>query len=179
MSDGMHQPRSMTREIGTAFAVLAIYLLTILAPLHHARASQAALQELGYAALDSGWVLCSTADDGSGEDRDALIAKCPAAGLGKPDMLAPGLDVVALDLGTGFVAAPLLPTVADVTPFAIASCKCLRTCGMYHSRRRSSSVSRPFSVTKIGLPVCSYTYSTVFRSAVGCLIISSMCAGST
>ena len=117
----MHQPRSMTREIGTAFAVLAIYLLTILAPLHHARASQLAFEELGYTALESGWVLCSAADDSSRDDRDVRVAKCPAAGVGKPDVLAPSLAVIALDLGTGFVAAPPPLAVADVTPFAIAS----------------------------------------------------------
>ena len=117
----MHQKSSMTREIGTAFAVLAIYLLTILAPLHHARASQLAFEELGYATLDSGWVLCSEADDGSSEDRDVSVAKCPATGIGKPDVLAHVLEGNALDLGTGFVATPLLATVATVTPFAIAS----------------------------------------------------------
>ena len=116
----MHQPRSMTREIGTAFAVLAIYLLTILAPLHHARASQMALQELGYSTLESGWVLCSAAETGD-QDRDVLLAKCPAAGIGKPDVIAPSVPMIALDLGTSFVAAPLSIAVADVTPFAVAS----------------------------------------------------------
>lgn len=116
----MHQTRSMTREIGTALAVLAIYLLTILAPLHHARASQLALQELGYTTLESGWVLCSAAETGD-EDRDVLVAKCPAAGIGKPDSLAPSLAVIALDFGVSFVAAPLSVAVAAVTPFAVAS----------------------------------------------------------
>jgi hypothetical protein len=116
----MHQPRSMTREIGTAFAVLAIYLLTILAPLHHARASQMAFEELGYSTLASGWVLCSAAETGD-EDRDVLIAKCPAAGIGKPDVIAPSVAVITLDLGTSFVAAPLSLAVADVTRFAVAS----------------------------------------------------------
>ena len=116
----MHQPRSMTREIGTAFAVLAIYLLTVLAPLHHARASQLALQELGYSTLESGWVLCSAAETGD-QDRDVLLAKCPAAGIGKPDVIAPSLAVITLELGASFVAAPLSIAVADVTPFAVAS----------------------------------------------------------
>ncbi|HEY0034192.1 MAG TPA: hypothetical protein VGB81_13075, partial [Devosia sp.] len=55
----MSKRRTMTREIGTAFAVLAIYLLTILAPLHQARASQLVFQELGYATVGTGWVLCT------------------------------------------------------------------------------------------------------------------------
>lgn len=117
----MSQPRSVTREIGTAFAVLAIYLLTILAPLHHARASQLAFQDLGYTALESGWVLCTAADDGSRQDRDIHVAKCPATGAGKPDILAPDLAATSLDRRAGFVAAPLFMAVAVVTPFAIAS----------------------------------------------------------
>ena len=84
----MHQPRSMTREIGTAFAVLAIYLLTILAPMHQARASQLAFQELGYTTIESGWVLC-TPEAQPGDERDILVAKCPAAGVGKPAAVAP------------------------------------------------------------------------------------------
>lgn len=115
----MNQRRSMSREIGTAFAVLAIYLLTILSPLHHARASQLAFQELGYATLDGGWVLCSSTETGS-QYRDVTIAKCPAAGIGKPDVMAPVLDVVALDQSAAFVAAPLSPRMATVVPLAIA-----------------------------------------------------------
>ena len=110
----------MTREIATAFAVLAIYLLTILAPLHHARASQLAFQELGYTTIDSGWVLCS-ASETSGGKRDVTVAKCPAAGIGKPDVVAPALDVVALNLRVAFLAAPRSQPASTVTPFAIAS----------------------------------------------------------
>ena len=117
----MHQPRRMIREIGTALAVLAIYLLTVLAPLHHARASQLAFQELGYTSLESGWVLCSAAGDSSGEDRDVRVAKCPVTGTGKPDILAPDLAVTTLGRRAGFVAAPLPLALATVTPFAVAS----------------------------------------------------------
>ena len=115
----MHQPRSMTREIGTAFAVLAIYLLTILAPLHQARASQLAFQALGYTTIESGWVLC-TSEAQPGDERDVLVAKCPAAGIGKPAAVAPTIDFVAINLSAAFVAAPLSVAVATVTPLPIA-----------------------------------------------------------
>lgn len=103
----MSSSRSMTREIGTAFAVLAIYLLTILAPLHQARASQLAFEQLGYSTLQTGWVLCSSAD-ATGDDRDVTVAKCPAAGIGKNDLAEPSLDVLALtpDRATLAVAPP-------------------------------------------------------------------------
>ena len=115
----MHQSRSMTREIGTAFAVLAIYLLTILAPLHHARASQLVFEDLGYATLESGWVLCTPAATGE-RDGDITVSKCPAAGVGKPDMVAPSVDFVALNLSAAYVAAPLSVAITIVTPMAIA-----------------------------------------------------------
>jgi hypothetical protein len=115
----MHARTSRLKEVGTAFAVLAIYLLTILAPLHQARASQLAFQELGYSTIESGWVLC-TSDAQPGDERDVLVAKCPAAGVGKPAAVAPTLDVVSLDLSATYVAAPLTVATADVTPFAIA-----------------------------------------------------------
>ena len=89
----MSTRRSIGREIGTAFAVLAIYLLTVLAPMHHARASQLALGELGYATIEASWVLC-TPTSVAGEDSDALVAKCPAVGIGKTDFVLPVLGAV-------------------------------------------------------------------------------------
>jgi hypothetical protein len=65
----MSTTRSIGREIGTALAVLAIYLLTVLAPLHQARASQLAFEELGYTTVETSWVLCTPAGV-DGEDRD-------------------------------------------------------------------------------------------------------------
>jgi len=92
----MHQRRSIGREIGTAFAVLAIYLLTVLAPLHHARASQLDFAALGYETIAGGWVLCAPLN-AQGPDSDAsLIAKCPAAGIGKDDLVEPVLAVIEI-----------------------------------------------------------------------------------
>jgi hypothetical protein len=111
----MSSSRSITREIGTAFAVLAIYLLTILAPLHQARASQLAFEQLGYSTLQTGWVLCSSAD-ATGEDRDVTVAKCPAAGIGKNDLAEPSRDVVPLALDRAVLVAPRLAAAPAFTP---------------------------------------------------------------
>ncbi len=97
----------MVREIGTAFAVLAIYLLTILAPLHQARASQLAFQELGYSTLETGWVLC-TPFESSGENPRLTVSKCPAAGIGKHEAIAPSLATILLQLDRTALAAPRL-----------------------------------------------------------------------
>lgn len=101
----------MSREIGTALAVLAIYLLTLLAPLHQARASQLVLAELGYTTATTGWVLCTPAG-ATGEDGDISIAKCPAAGIGKHDLILPSLNVLPAGLNV-MALATALPPVAE------------------------------------------------------------------
>lgn len=102
----MDQSRRLLREIGTAFAVLAIYLLTILAPMHQARASQLDFAALGYETLETGWVLCNPLAE-SGQDRDLLVAKCPAAGIGKNDLVEPDLAVLPIDLRVATLTTPM------------------------------------------------------------------------
>ena len=95
----------MAREIGTALAVLAVYLLTILAPLHQARASQLAFQDLGYATLQTGWVLCTPLET-SGQSEQLTVSKCPAAGIGKHEMVAPAPTPIALPIDRAALASP-------------------------------------------------------------------------
>lgn len=123
----MQSSRTITREIGTALAVLAIYLLTMLAPLHQARASQLAFEELGYTTLVTGWVLC-TPQGANGDDSDISVAKCPATGIGKHDLVVPslavlpaGLDLIALAVepaptSPAFLPAPTAPPSGPRAP---------------------------------------------------------------
>lgn len=111
--------RNIGREIGTALAVLAIYLLTLLAPLHHARASQLAFNELGYVTTEAGWVLC-TPMGVQGDDGDVLVAKCPATGVGKTEFVLPALNVLQLGRDTAALAAPLFTPNLSVLPRAVA-----------------------------------------------------------
>ena len=115
----MNQTRSIGREIGTAFAVLAIYLLTVLTPLHHARAGQLAFEELGYATLQSSWVLC-TPSGVQGGDSDVPVAKCPATGVGKADFVLPPLAVLPVALDMAALTAPLTVTTPARLPRAVA-----------------------------------------------------------
>ncbi|WP_108396056.1 hypothetical protein [Devosia submarina] len=101
----MSTQRIMAKEIGTALAVLAIYLLTILAPLHQARASQLALQELGFTTLVTGWVLCSPLENSS-DSNELAVAKCPATSIGKNDLIAPPPAAIVLPIGRTALAAP-------------------------------------------------------------------------
>jgi hypothetical protein len=78
----------MVREIGIAVAVLALYVLTLLLPLHQAAGLQRDLDALGFAPLDS-WSVCSSlVQDGEGDPADAAALTCPAVGVGKQQMAA-------------------------------------------------------------------------------------------
>lgn len=114
----MHHTRTMSREIGTALAVLALYLLTVLAPLHHARATQLSFAELGYAIDQSGWALCAPVS--TGEDPELAVSKCPAAGIGKQDLLAPIPAAPAVAPDVRAIAAPLLRADLPYAPHPIA-----------------------------------------------------------
>ena len=123
----MFTTRTIGKEIGTALAVLAIYLLTMLSPMHQARASQLAFEELGYSTVVTGWVLC-TPDGATGQDRDVAVSKCPAAGIGKNDLAIPtpnvlpaGLEVIALaaalpPVPQAFLPAPTAPPSGPRAP---------------------------------------------------------------
>lgn len=97
---------SIARQIGTALAVLALYLLTVLSPMHQARASQLAFEAVGYSTTEPGWALCSQTGTGD-QDGDVNLAKCPAAGIGKPVAVSPGLNAFVLDTRTPLVLAAL------------------------------------------------------------------------
>ena len=77
--------RSMAREFGTAFAVLAIYVLTLLLPLHQAAGLQRDLDRLGFETL-SAWSVCAPlVQDEDGNPTTPTVVKCPAAGIAKND----------------------------------------------------------------------------------------------
>lgn len=87
----------MLRETGIALAVLAIYVLTLLLPLHQAAGLQRDLNMLGFSTLES-WSVCqSLATDEEGAPRDAAALTCPAIGVAKHQLavLPPALPVFA------------------------------------------------------------------------------------
>jgi hypothetical protein len=85
--------RQIAREFGAAFAVLAIYMLVLLAPLHQMSGLQRELAQLGYESTST-WSVCLSVSDRTG-DETPLAAKCPLAGVGKFELAA--LPVASAD----------------------------------------------------------------------------------
>jgi len=77
----------VTREIGMALAVLSIWLMSLLAPMHQVSRLIGELSQAGIITV-SHWSLCVPLDlDGDGPDGPVTL--CPAQGIGKSDMLVP------------------------------------------------------------------------------------------
>jgi hypothetical protein len=78
----------MAREAGTAMAVLAIYVLTLLLPLHLSAGLQRDFNALGFSTL-AAWSVCAPlAADEDGEPREAAALSCPAIGGGQQQFAA-------------------------------------------------------------------------------------------
>ena len=78
----------MLRETGIALAVLAIYVLTLLLPLHQAAGLQRDLNALGFSTLES-WSVCQPmAQDEDGAPREAAALTCAATGVAKQQLAA-------------------------------------------------------------------------------------------
>ncbi|MGV3490703.1 MAG: hypothetical protein ACO1OG_05205 [Devosia sp.] len=83
------------RELGTALAVLAIYVLTLLSPLHQSAGTQRELAKLGFETIGQ-WSLCSETPQKTGDRGDTPVPlKCPAAGGSKLDFTVPAHPTAA------------------------------------------------------------------------------------
>lgn len=77
------------KEFGTLFALLALYVLVLLTPLHQAAGLQRDLSGFGFETVAS-WSVCeSLAADDNGDPLAAPSLKCPAASLGKASLSGP------------------------------------------------------------------------------------------
>lgn len=94
--------RRLGREVTAAGAVLTLYLLTLLVPLHQAQATQDNFQTLGYEKL-SGWSLCIGGDYEPAES-EKLPTACPFAGIGKISIAPALISGAGFDHGAAFEA---------------------------------------------------------------------------
>lgn len=80
--------RQIGREVGAAIAVLALYMLVLLAPLHQGAGLQRELARLGFESSVSWSVCTSVANPGRGDSDTPTAAKCPLTGVGKSQFVA-------------------------------------------------------------------------------------------
>lgn len=78
--------RFIVREAGTALAVIAVYILVLLLPLHQAAGLQRDLSALGYETVGA-WSICQQAAPDR-NDQAPTAVKCPAAGATKHHLAA-------------------------------------------------------------------------------------------
>lgn len=104
-----HRARMFVREIGTAVAVLSLYILVLLAPLHQAAGLQRDLDALGYSSLDL-WSICQPLTVGDTQELPE-IAKCPATGIGKHEVVL--ATPASIDLDAPRFATEVFYPVAD------------------------------------------------------------------
>lgn len=79
---------SIIREVGMAMAVLALWMMSLLVPLHQTSGLLREMAKAGYDISDA-WSICVTlAQDEDGKDHTIQLS-CPAQGIGKDDIAAP------------------------------------------------------------------------------------------
>lgn len=105
--------QSVLREAGAAFAVLAIYVLTLLTPLHQSAATQRGFAALGYETIGA-WSICTNITEASDEEGAPAALNCPVAGIGKVELAmgasASGLpELFRLAIAAEITTAPALP----------------------------------------------------------------------
>lgn len=88
--------RNMVREAVAAFAVLAIYALVLLLPLHQAAGLQRDLASLGFETISVSSVCVAPAQQRDDGGNAPAAVKCAAAGIAKHEFAAiePGAVVV-------------------------------------------------------------------------------------
>lgn len=91
--------RAAVRDMGAALAVLSIYLLTLLVPLHDAAALQSNFEKLGYETVGA-LSICSAINEADSQQDAPAAIHCPVAGLAKAQL--------SLETGAIRLEAPIL-----------------------------------------------------------------------
>lgn len=85
--DQINRSAGIARELGTALAVLGVFVLTLLLPIHQAAGLQRDLARLGFESTVS-LSVCGPVAEGQSNDVPTAV-KCPATGIAKHDFAGP------------------------------------------------------------------------------------------
>lgn len=102
--------RALLKEAGAAFAVLAVYVLTLLVPLHQSAATQRSFAALGYEALGD-WSICTPINEAEDDGDGQAVTACPVTALGKQAMGLASAASLVIPAIVGTVAYGPLPQV--------------------------------------------------------------------
>ena len=105
--------RGIVRELGTALAVVALYLLVLLAPLHQAAGLQRDLAALGYQ-NQAAWSVCGALAQDEDGNRQPGQFRCALAGIAKNDVLS--VSPLALDLDIVRASDPVVYATGSLLP---------------------------------------------------------------
>ena len=106
---------NIVRETGTALAVLAIYILTLLAPLHQAAGLQRDLAKIGFQTIS--WSICTPLTQEQ-DGKAPVVVKCAASGIAKNEFAA--IEPAAVDIGVvRHAEAVLYADIAGLDPASV------------------------------------------------------------
>lgn len=97
--------RGIARDLSAALAVLLVYALTLLVPLHQAAGLQRDLGKLGFVATE--WSICTPLAQ---SDETPTAVKCPIASVAKGQLAAITPDPIVL----------VVERVSDAVNYAVA-----------------------------------------------------------
>ncbi|MBJ7577429.1 hypothetical protein JHC09_05970 [Devosia sp. MC532] len=102
---------TLARETGIALAVLAMYVLTLLLPLHSAAGLQRDLNALGFSNLAS-WSVCSSiANDRDTDPTDPAALTCPATGVAKSQLTAVLPPAITIEVPEAHALGNFVPSI--------------------------------------------------------------------
>lgn len=110
--------RTLAREMGAAFAVMAIYVLTLLLPLHQAAGLQRDLASIGFETAPD-WSICGALAQNKDGNTAPATVKCAASGIAKNEL--PAIEPEAMPAGVVRVGeAVFYAAHASTNPRAVA-----------------------------------------------------------
>jgi hypothetical protein len=103
---------TLARETGIALAMLAMYVLTLLLPLHSSAGLQRDLNALGFSNL-ANWSVCSSiANDRDTDPADPAALTCPATGVAKSQLTAVLPPAITIEQPEAHELGSLVPSMS-------------------------------------------------------------------